>query len=120
MAPRPPTAPTTLDASSTASPRARRAACRFEDATPWGYENLRFESSHGLARITLQRPDAANAIDLALARELADAALRCDEDPAVRAVLLTGEGKMFCAGGDIGAFAGAGDGVPALLKQITA
>jgi 2-(1,2-epoxy-1,2-dihydrophenyl)acetyl-CoA isomerase len=85
-----------------------------------GYENLRFEASHGVARITLQRPDAANTIDLSLARELADAALRCAEDPAVRAVVLTGEGKMFCAGGDIGAFAGAGDGVPALLKQITA
>ena len=85
-----------------------------------GYENLRFEASQGVARITLQRPDAANTIDLALARELADAALRCAEDPTVRAVVLTGEGKMFCAGGDIGAFAGAGDGVPALLKQITA
>ena len=85
-----------------------------------GYENLRFEASNGVARITLGRPDAANAIDLALARELADAALRCDEDPALRAVVLTGEGKMFCAGGDIGSFAGAGDGVPALLKQITA
>jgi 2-(1,2-epoxy-1,2-dihydrophenyl)acetyl-CoA isomerase len=85
-----------------------------------GYENLRFEASGGVARITLARPDAANALDLALARELADAALRCAEDRAVRAVVLTGEGKMFCAGGDIGAFAGAGDGVPALLKQITA
>ena len=85
-----------------------------------GYENLRFELSNGVARITLARPDAANAIDLALARELADASLRCDEDPAVRAVLLTGEGKLFCGGGDIGAFAGAGDAVPGLLKQITA
>jgi 2-(1,2-epoxy-1,2-dihydrophenyl)acetyl-CoA isomerase len=85
-----------------------------------GYENLRFELADGVARITLARPDAANAIDLALARELADAALRCDEDPAVRAVLLAGEGRLFCAGGDVGAFAGAGDAVPALLKQITA
>jgi 2-(1,2-epoxy-1,2-dihydrophenyl)acetyl-CoA isomerase len=85
-----------------------------------GYENLRFEIAGGIARITLNRPDAANTIDLALARDLADAALRCDEDPAVRAVLLTGEGKLFCGGGDIGAFAGAGDAVPALLKQITA
>jgi 2-(1,2-epoxy-1,2-dihydrophenyl)acetyl-CoA isomerase len=85
-----------------------------------GYETLRFEATDGVARITLARPDAANAIDLALARELADAALRCDEDPAVRAVLLTGEGRMFCAGGDLSAFAAAGDGAPALLKQITA
>jgi 2-(1,2-epoxy-1,2-dihydrophenyl)acetyl-CoA isomerase len=85
-----------------------------------GYENLRLELSEGVARITLARPRAANTIDLALARELADAALRCDEDAAVRAVLVTGEGRMFCAGGDLTAFAGAGEGVPALLKQITA
>lgn len=84
-----------------------------------GYETLRYELSNGVARITLARPEAANAIDLALARELADAALRCSEDPAVRAVLLTGEGKLFCGGGDIGAFAGAGAEVPALLRQLT-
>jgi 2-(1,2-epoxy-1,2-dihydrophenyl)acetyl-CoA isomerase len=84
------------------------------------YECLRFEIADGVARIALSRPDAANAIDLALARELADAALRCDEDPAVRAVTLTGTGKMFCAGGDLGAFAGAGERVPRLLKELTA
>jgi 2-(1,2-epoxy-1,2-dihydrophenyl)acetyl-CoA isomerase len=85
-----------------------------------GYENLRLETAGGIARITLHRPDRANAIDLALARELAEVALLCAEDASVRAVLLTGHGKMFCAGGDLGAFAGAGEGVPALLKQITA
>jgi 2-(1,2-epoxy-1,2-dihydrophenyl)acetyl-CoA isomerase len=85
-----------------------------------GFENIRFDVSDGLARVTLARPDAANTIGLGLARELAEAALLCDEDPGVRAVLLTGEGKLFCGGGDIAAFAGAGEGVPALLKQITA
>jgi 2-(1,2-epoxy-1,2-dihydrophenyl)acetyl-CoA isomerase len=85
-----------------------------------GFESIRFEVAQGLARVTLARPDAANAIGLGLARELAEAALRCDEDPGVRAVLLTGEGRMFCGGGDVPAFAEAGDGVPALIKQITA
>jgi 2-(1,2-epoxy-1,2-dihydrophenyl)acetyl-CoA isomerase len=85
-----------------------------------GFETIRFDVSQGVARVTLARPEAANTIGLALARELAEAALRCDEDRSVRAVLLTGEGKLFCGGGDIGAFAEAGDGVPALLKQITA
>lgn len=37
--------------------------------------------------------DSANAINLALGRELMQVAIRCDEDPAVRAVLLTGAGK---------------------------
>ncbi len=83
------------------------------------YQNLRFELADGLATLTLDRPDAANAIDLALARELMHAAIRCDEDPAVRAVLLTGSGRMFCAGGDLKAFAAHGETLPALLKELT-
>jgi 2-(1,2-epoxy-1,2-dihydrophenyl)acetyl-CoA isomerase len=83
------------------------------------YENLRFELADGVATITLYRPDAANAIDLALARELMHVAIRCDEDASVRAVLLTGAGKMFCAGGDLKSFAAQGDRLPSLLKEIT-
>jgi len=83
------------------------------------YENLRYELADGVATITLNRPDAANAIDLALARELMQVAIRCDEDPSVRAVLLTGAGKMFCAGGDLKSFAAQGDRLPSLLKEIT-
>jgi 2-(1,2-epoxy-1,2-dihydrophenyl)acetyl-CoA isomerase len=83
------------------------------------YENLRFEAHDGVANVTIDRPKAANAIDLQTARELYAVANRCDEDPDVRAVLLTGTGRMFCAGGDLGSFAAAGDAVPALLKEIT-
>ena len=83
------------------------------------FQNLRFEVADGVATITLDRPDAANAIDLALARELMQVSIRCDEDPGVRAVLLTGAGKMFCPGGDLKSFASAGAGLPALLKEIT-
>jgi len=84
-----------------------------------GYENLGFRLEDGLARVTLSRPDAANAVNLALSRELMEVALACDEDPAVRAVLLTGEGRFFCAGGDLGAFAAAGPGMPSLIKEMT-
>jgi 2-(1,2-epoxy-1,2-dihydrophenyl)acetyl-CoA isomerase len=83
------------------------------------FQNLRYEVADGVAAITLDRPDAANAIDLALARELMQVAIRCDEDSRVRAVLLTGAGKMFCPGGDLKSFASAGDGLPSLLKEIT-
>jgi 2-(1,2-epoxy-1,2-dihydrophenyl)acetyl-CoA isomerase len=83
------------------------------------YRNIRFALADGVATITLDRPDAANAIDLALGRELMHAAIRCDEDPNVRAVLLTGTGKMFCAGGDLKSFAAQGDALPALLKELT-
>ena len=82
-------------------------------------EVLRLEIDGAVARIVLNRPKAANSIDLELGRALADAAIRCDEDPAVRAIVLAGEGRFFCAGGDLGSFAGAGDRVPALLKELT-
>ncbi|MFE4721194.1 enoyl-CoA hydratase-related protein, partial [Streptomyces sp. NPDC056728] len=61
-------------------------------------------SDDGLARVTLRRGDAGNAIDLATARGLLDAALACQR-AAVRAVLLTGEGRSFCVGGDLREFA---------------
>ena len=83
------------------------------------YEFLCFEQDGNVARVTLNRPDAANALDLQMTRELLHAAIRCDEDPEIRAVLLTGAGRMFCAGGDLKGFAAAGDGLPALLKEMT-
>lgn len=75
---------------------------------------------NGIARLTLNRPQAGNAIDLPLARALMEAAIECDEDETIRCVLLTGAGRLFCAGGDISGFAGAGERVPALLKELTA
>ncbi len=83
-------------------------------------ETLRFEVDGGVARVTLRRPEAANAMNLAMTRELLEVALRCDGDPAIRAVLLDAEGKLFCAGGDLEAFAEAAEGAPALLKEMTA
>jgi len=83
------------------------------------YENLLFDVREGVATVTLDRPDAANGIDLTLGRELMQAAIRCDEDPAIRAVVLTGAGKMFCAGGDLKAFASYGDDLSKGLKELT-
>ncbi len=82
-------------------------------------DTILFERRGGVAEITFNRPDAANALDLETSRALMELAIRCDEDPAVRAVLLTGSGKMFSAGGDLGSFAKAGDGMAALLKEMT-
>ncbi|MEV7866352.1 enoyl-CoA hydratase-related protein [Streptomyces sp. NPDC088124] len=58
---------------------------------------------NGLARLTLRRGEAGNAIDLAMARGLLDAARACARAD-VRAVLLTGEGRSFCVGGDLREF----------------
>ncbi|MBI4256131.1 MAG: enoyl-CoA hydratase/isomerase family protein, partial [Candidatus Rokubacteria bacterium] len=69
------------------------------------FETLTLEKRDGVATITLNRPDAFNALNLTLGRELFHAALDVDDDPAVRAVVVTGAGKAFCAGGDVKDFA---------------
>lgn len=83
------------------------------------YETIDLAVRDGVAHLTLNRPDAANSITLELARDLMQATLRCDEDAAVRAVLLTGKGRMFCGGGDLKTFSGKGDELPAYLKEVT-
>lgn len=74
----------------------------------------------GIARIRLNRPDAANGVDAPLLRELHAAVLQCHADPAVRVVVLSGEGANFCAGGDVKTFASKGDGLPDYLREATA
>lgn len=83
------------------------------------YETVIFDLDGGVATITMNRPDAANALSLAMAKELGELAIRCDEDPAIRAVVITGAGRFFSAGGDIAGFAAAGEGVGALIKEMT-
>jgi len=82
--------------------------------------DLLFEIRNNVGYITLNRPDAANALNAELVKELEEVSLRCDEDPAVRAVLMTGAGKMFCGGGDLKSFAAQPAGqLPAYLKKVT-
>jgi 2-(1,2-epoxy-1,2-dihydrophenyl)acetyl-CoA isomerase len=83
------------------------------------YKTIIFEVRDGIGHVTLNRPDAANALNLELSQELYGALLRCDEDPAVRAVLISGTGKMFCGGGDLKAFASRKGDLPLHLKELT-
>ena len=84
------------------------------------FKCLNFEMRDSVAQITLNRPEAANALNLDLAQELEEVSLRCNEDPDVRAVLLTGAGKLFCAGGDLKSFAAQKPAdLPAFLKRVT-
>lgn len=76
--------------------------------TESSYEAISFEQSGALARITLNRPDAANGMNDTMTRELAHAARRCDT-AGTKVVLLTGSGRFFCAGGDLKSFATAPD-----------
>ncbi|QTL03996.1 enoyl-CoA hydratase/isomerase family protein [Aquabacter sp. L1I39] len=71
-----------------------------------------------VATLTLNRPAAGNTIDLPLARALLDAAIQCDQDPAIRCVVLTGTGKLFCGGGDLAGFAAAGEGISGYLSLL--
>jgi 2-(1,2-epoxy-1,2-dihydrophenyl)acetyl-CoA isomerase len=83
------------------------------------YNLITFEIEDGVGLICLNRPDDGNALIPEMAAELLDAATRCDDDPKVRAVVLTGNGKMFCAGGDLKAFAARGEEVSHYIKNIT-
>ena len=83
------------------------------------YETIEFEIKEHVALITLNREEAANALNIQMADELMDAAIRCDTEKSVRAVLITARGKMFCAGGDLKVFSEAGNEVGVLAKKIT-
>jgi 2-(1,2-epoxy-1,2-dihydrophenyl)acetyl-CoA isomerase len=83
------------------------------------YKTIIFEIKGQAAFITLNRPEAFNALNLAVCRELMHAAIRCDESSDIRAVVLTGAGKSFSAGGDLKFFAGLGSQLSAVLNEMT-
>ena len=65
------------------------------------YEDLIYEKSDNVATITLNRPQALNAISLPMLRCLPLALRDADADPAIRVIVLTGAGRGFCAGLDL-------------------
>lgn len=75
--------------------------------------------AEGVARITLNRPESLNALSVPLGTELVERLSEVQCNPAVRAVILTGAGKAFCAGGDIPAMREAGDSVDVFLRRLT-
>lgn len=81
------------------------------------YETIVLEQSGPIAQIVLNRPDAANAMNDTMTRELADAARRCDHG-AAKAVVLTGAGRFFSAGGDLRAMASSSTTAGHYVKTI--
>jgi enoyl-CoA hydratase/carnithine racemase len=67
------------------------------------FEEIRYEVQDHVLTITLHRPDRLNAFTGTMARELIEAFDRADADDEVRAVVVTGAGRAFCAGADLGA-----------------
>jgi enoyl-CoA hydratase/carnithine racemase len=70
------------------------------------YEDIRYDIRDAVLTITLDRPDRLNAFTTRMMHELIDAFDQADADDAVRAIIVTGAGRAFCAGADLG---GGGD-----------
>ena len=82
------------------------------------YKTLSVEQRDKVVIISLNRPNDANGMNHLLAQELGLAAQACDGNPSIKAVVLTGMGRFFCAGGDVKAMAGFGDDVAVELKRL--
>jgi enoyl-CoA hydratase len=72
--------------------------------------SLRYEARDRKAYITLDRPERLNAIDASMPGEIRRAVERANDDPEVHVIVLQGEGRSFCAGYDLKAFAETGIG----------
>lgn len=86
--------------------------------TAGGFDTIAVSVEDGVAEVVLDRPDAHNTIDLCLAEELLAAAHDLHRRGDVRAVLLRGSGRWFCAGGDLRSFADVGDEVGHHLELL--
>jgi 2-(1,2-epoxy-1,2-dihydrophenyl)acetyl-CoA isomerase len=74
----------------------------------------------GVARLRLNRPEAANGMDVPFLRALYDAVMTAHGQPGLRVLVLSGEGPHFCAGGDVKTFASKGEALPDYLREATA
>jgi enoyl-CoA hydratase/carnithine racemase len=66
------------------------------------FEHVRYTVDEGIATLTLHRPERLNAVNTAMLREIVAALDAADGDDEVRAVIVTGAGRAFCAGADLG------------------
>lgn len=73
------------------------------------YSEIAYEVADHIATITLDRPDRLNAFTVTMQRELCAVLDEIDADPEVRAVVVTGRGRGFCAGADLGGGGGSFD-----------
>ena len=83
------------------------------------FRHLLVETRDHVATITLNRPEAYNAFDLAFGREIFEAVLQVDDDPDVRCIVIAAAGRAFCGGGDVKGFAANLDRIGALIKELT-
>jgi 2-(1,2-epoxy-1,2-dihydrophenyl)acetyl-CoA isomerase len=83
------------------------------------YESFAFEVVDGVGHVTLNQPERGNPMDLRSNTELSLIATECDENPAVRAVLIDAVGKYFCVGADLKTMTRDHDGLHVFIKNAT-
>jgi 2-(1,2-epoxy-1,2-dihydrophenyl)acetyl-CoA isomerase len=81
-------------------------------------EAVEFRVDGSIAYLTLNRPEAGNAVNEEMVKSLAHYALVCDNDPNLKVVLLSAKGKCFCVGGDLRMFRALGDRTNIALKHL--
>jgi 2-(1,2-epoxy-1,2-dihydrophenyl)acetyl-CoA isomerase len=81
------------------------------------FNNLLYSSEEGVVRISLNRPDRLNALDMPLLTELAEALDHAENEPSLRVLVVTGEGRGFCAGADLAQGLPAADDIGLVLER---
>lgn len=81
---------------------------------------VRLTYGEGIANIQLNRPESANGFNIELMKQLQDVIMTVHGDKRVRAVILSGNGRIFCGGGDVKEFASKGEDLPNFLRMATA
>lgn len=83
------------------------------------YESFELTVADGIAHVRLNQPDRGNPMDLRFSTELSRIATACDEDPAVRCVLIDGSGRYFGLGADLKTMNRDRAGLPVFIKNAT-
>src|SRR5262249_15426990 len=86
--------------------RSRDDRTQREQTMSREYQTILRDQADGIVTITLNRPDALNALDLVMREELAEVLDTIRDDPEIKVLVLTGAGRAFCAGGDIKSMGG--------------
>src|SRR6188472_3386333 len=74
---------------------------RTHEGNPMAYETIKYEVAEQILTITLNRPDKLNAFNGTMQQEMIDAFDAADKDDNIRAIIVTGSGRGFCAGADL-------------------
>jgi 2-(1,2-epoxy-1,2-dihydrophenyl)acetyl-CoA isomerase len=84
------------------------------------YSTILFTVRDKVAHVTLNRLEAANSLNATLSAEMMDAIIRCEDDTEIRALVVTGTGRFFCAGADLKGFYSSGSALKSRISLFHA